>query len=205
MIPRLYDVTDGEVLFDSVNIKHFSIKDLASQISIVPQKSFLFSGTLEENLQFGKEDATKEEMIKALEIAQSLEFVKNKAKETELDDFLKLPVAQGGTNFSGGQRQRLAIARAIVRNPKVYIFDDSFSALDYATDSKLRSSLSEVTKDSTVIIVAQRVSTIRHAEKIIVMDSGKVVGIGTHEELYKDCQTYQEIVNSQLSAQEVLK
>lgn len=205
LIPRLSDTTGGDIFFDGVNIRELSLDKLNSYISVVPQKSFLFSGTLADNLRFGKEDATDEEMWEALDIAMSTDFVKEKAKESNIKNPLEIPVSQGGTNFSGGQRQRLAIARAIIRKPFIYQFDDSFSALDYKTDHDLRQELFKITKNSTVIVVAQRVSTIRHADQILVMDNGEIVGRGTHEQLLKSCETYQEIVNSQLSADEALK
>ena len=181
------------------------LADLSTLVGVIPQKSFLFSGTLEHNLRFGKEDATREELLKALEISQSLKFLEEKASESGVEDLLQLEVSQGGTNFSGGQRQRLSIARAIVRDPMIYQFDDSFSALDNLTDVQLRKALTAVTKDRTVIIVAQRVSTIRHADQILVMEKGEIVGKGTHEELLASNATYKEIVNSQLSAKEALQ
>jgi ATP-binding cassette subfamily B protein len=212
LIPRLFDATSGEVELDGVNIKNLTLEHLNSYIGIVPQKSFLFAGTVADNLRFGKEDATREEMIEALTIAQSLDFLKEKSVESteqadgdEIDRVLNYQVSQGGTNFSGGQRQRLSIARAIIRKPLIYQFDDSFSALDYATDAALRTSLKPIIAHSTVIIVAQRVSTIRHADQIIVMDEGRIVGQGTHEQLLQNNLTYQEIVDSQLSAEEALK
>ena len=191
MIPRLADVTEGCVCLDGKNVKDFRLKSLDRQIGMVPQKAFLFSGTLAENLRDGKEDATDEELWKALEIAQAKEFV----EKDELG--LEMKVSEGGTNFSGGQRQRLAIARAIVRRPKIYIFDDSFSALDYRTDKELRSALKAVTKEATVIIVAQRISTIKDADQILVMNQGSIEAIGTHKELLRSSRTYQEIVESQ--------
>ena len=197
MIPRLADVTEGCVCLDGKNVKDFRLKSLDRQIGMVPQKAFLFSGTLAENLRDGKEDATDEELWKALEIAQAKEFV----EKDELG--LEMKVSEGGTNFSGGQRQRLAIARAIVRRPKIYIFDDSFSALDYRTDKELRSALKAVTKDATVIIVAQRISTIKDADQILVMNQGSIEAIGTHKELLRSSRTYQEIVESQPIDEEV--
>ena len=165
--------------------------ELDRYIGMVPQKAFLFSGTLAENLKVGKEDATEEELWEALSVAQAREFVEKNEKG------LQMKVSEGGTNFSGGQRQRLAIARAIVRRPKIYLFDDSFSALDYRTDQQLRKALKEITGDATVIIVAQRISTIREADQILVMNQGRIEAAGTHEELMKNSRTYQEIVASQ--------
>jgi ATP-binding cassette subfamily B protein len=210
LIPRLFDATGGDVYFDDISLRDLSLDDLNKWIGVIPQKSFLFSGTVRSNMLFGNPDATEEEMWEALRVAQAEDFLKEKMAENSesneaVDNPLDLAVSQGGTNFSGGQRQRLAIARAIVRHPRVYQFDDSFSALDYQTDHNLRQALKEVTKNETVIIVAQRISTIRHAENILVMDEGKIVGQGTHEELLENCPTYQEIVDSQLSAEEALK
>lgn len=197
MIPRMADVTQGCVRIDGQDVKQIRLRNLDRQIGMVPQKAFLFSGTLAENLRNGKEDATDEELWKALEIAQAKDFI----EKNELG--LEMKVSEGGTNFSGGQRQRLAIARAIVRRPQIYIFDDSFSALDYQTDKQLRKALKEITKDSTVIIVAQRISTIRDADQILVMNHGTIEAIGTHEELLKNSPTYQEIVESQPTDEEV--
>ncbi|MBD7952224.1 MULTISPECIES: ABC transporter ATP-binding protein [Oerskovia] len=196
LVPRLFDATAGSVRIDGTDVRDVSLQDLWSMIGYVPQKAYLFSGTVAENVRYGKEDATDEEVWEALEVAQAREFVE------QLDGQLDAPVAQGGTNFSGGQRQRLAIARAIVRKPSVYLFDDSFSALDYATDAALRLALAPRTREATVLLVAQRVATIRHAEQIVVLDHGRIVGTGTHDELLETCETYQEIVYSQLSAQE---
>ncbi|RXR23742.1 ABC transporter ATP-binding protein [Oerskovia turbata] len=196
LVPRLFDATAGSVQIDGTDVRDVSLQDLWSMIGYVPQKAYLFSGTVADNVRYGKEDATDEEVWEALEVAQAREFVE------QLDGRLDAPVAQGGTNFSGGQRQRLAIARAIVRKPSVYLFDDSFSALDYATDAALRLALAPRTRDATVLLVAQRVATIRHAEQIVVLDHGRIVGTGTHDELLETCETYQEIVYSQLSAQE---
>jgi ATP-binding cassette subfamily B protein len=203
LIPRLYDATGGQILFDGVNLRDLNLDELNSYISVIPQKSFLFSGTVADNILFGKDNATEEEMYEALEIAQAKQFLEEKSENNQKP--LDLQVSQGGTNFSGGQRQRLSIARAVVRKPKVYLFDDSFSALDYTTDSLLRAALKTVTADATVIIVAQRVSTIRHADNILVINDGKIVGSGTHEDLIEKCKTYNEIVNSQLSAEEALR
>lgn len=196
LIPRLFDATGGTISVDGVDVRDAAGQDLWAQIGMVPQKPFLFSGTIGSNLAYGLEGATSEQMWDALEVAQARTFVE------ELADGLDTPVSQGGTNFSGGQRQRLAIARAIIRQPRIVLFDDSFSALDYATDAALRRALAPRIKDSTMIVVAQRVATIRTAEKIIVLDHGRIVGQGTHTELLADCQTYQEIVFSQLSAEE---
>lgn len=197
LIPRLYDVSDGKILFDGKDIRNISMSDLREEIGFVPQKGVLFSGTIASNLRFGNDDATDEEIKKAARIAQATEFIEAK------DDKYESSISQGGSNVSGGQKQRLAIARAIAKNPKIFIFDDSFSALDLKTDAALRKALSENVKDSTVIIVAQRISTILHAEQILVLDDGKVVGKGTHEQLLKNCDVYREIAKSQLSAKEL--
>ena len=197
LIPRLYDVTDGSITLDGKDIRNITMSDLRDEIGFVPQKGVLFSGTIASNLRFGKDDATDEEIKKAAEIAQATEFIKAK------DDKYESAIAQGGSNVSGGQKQRLAIARAIAKDPKIFIFDDSFSALDLKTDAALRKALAENVKDSTVIIVAQRISTILHAEQILVLDDGKIVGKGTHEELLKSCEVYQQIAKSQLSAKEL--
>lgn len=197
LIPRLYDVSDGKILLDGKDIRNILMSDLREEIGFVPQKGVLFSGTIASNLRFGNDNATDEEIKKAAEIAQATEFIKAK------DDKYESSISQGGSNVSGGQKQRLAIARAIAKNPKIFIFDDSFSALDLKTDAALRKALSENVKDSTVIIVAQRISTILHAEQILVLDDGKVVGKGTHEQLLKDCEVYREIAKSQLSAKEL--
>ena len=196
LIPRFIDPTVGRVLLDGVDVKDQSLEGIWSEIGLVPQRSFLFGGTIAENLRYGDQAATEEKLWTALEIAQGKDFV------GELADGLQSRVAQGGTNFSGGQRQRLSIARAIVKNPRIYLLDDSFSALDYTTDAKLRVALEDHAKDSTVIIVAQRVSTILNADQIIVLNEGKIDGIGTHSDLMNTCKTYQEIVLSQLSPEE---
>jgi len=197
LIPRFYDVTEGTIEIDGVDIREMPLVEVRDMIGLVPQKSYLFSGTIESNLRFGKKDATEEEMWRALEIAQAKNFV------SRLPEKLKAPVDQGGTNFSGGQRQRLCIARAIVKRPKIYIFDDSFSALDNRTEAKVRTALKDETKDATVIIVAQKVSTVLTADQIIVLsDKGTIVGIGTHQELLKTCEVYQEIVYSQIPKEE---
>lgn len=197
LIPRLYDVSDGKILLDGKDIRNILMSDLREEIGFVPQKGVLFSGTIASNLRFGNDDATDEEIKKAARIAQATEFIEAK------DDKYESSISQGGSNVSGGQKQRLAIARAIAKNPKIFIFDDSFSALDLKTDAALRKALSENVKDSTVIIVAQRISTILHAEQILVLDDGKVVGKGTHEQLLKNCDVYREIAKSQLSAKEL--
>lgn len=197
LIPRLYDVTGGKITLDGKDICNIKMSDLREEIGFVPQKGVLFSGTIASNLRFGKEEATDEEIAKAAKIAQATEFIETK------DDRYDSAIAQGGSNVSGGQKQRLAIARAIAKDPKIFVFDDSFSALDLKTDAALRKALGENVKDSTVIIVAQRISTILHAEQILVLDDGEVVGKGTHEELLKTCEVYQQIAKSQLSAREL--
>lgn len=197
LIPRLYDVTGGQITLDGKDIRNITMADLREEIGFVPQKGVLFSGTIASNLRFGKDDASDEQIKKAAEIAQATEFIEAK------DDKYDSAIAQGGSNVSGGQKQRLAIARAIAKDPKIFIFDDSFSALDLKTDAALRKALAENVKDSTVIIVAQRISTILHAEQILVLDDGSIAGKGTHEELLKNCSVYQEIAKSQLSASEL--
>jgi ATP-binding cassette, subfamily B, multidrug efflux pump len=196
LIPRLYDVTSGSITIDGVDIRDLDRADLWKRIGFVPQKAFLFSGTVASNLRYGDERATDEELWRALAIAQGQEFVEAMA------DRLEEPIMQGGTNLSGGQRQRLAIARALVKKASVYVFDDSLSALDFKTDSLLRAALKREITDAAVFVVAQRVSSIMHAEQIVVLDEGTIVGLGTHEELMQTCETYQEIVYSQLSAEE---
>ena len=197
LIPRFYDVTEGAITVDGVDIRDINIDTLRKRIGYVPQKGILFSGTIESNIKYGNDKITNDKMMSSAEIAQATEFIE--AKE---DKYLS-PIAQGGTNVSGGQRQRLSIARAIAVNPDIYIFDDSFSALDFKTDATLRKELKKVTKDSTVFIVAQRISTIMNADKIIVLDEGKVVGMGTHKELVDTCEVYKEIALSQLSKEEI--
>lgn len=192
MIPRFYDAAKGEVLVDGVNVRHMNQQELRSKIGYVPQKAVLFTGTIRDNILYGKEDATDEEVRHALDIAQATDFV------SKMEEGIESPISQGGTNVSGGQKQRLSIARAIVRKPEIYLFDDSFSALDFKTDAQLRAALKKETKDSTVIIVAQRVSTVMDATRILVMDEGHVVGMGTHEELLQTNEIYQQIVESQL-------
>jgi ATP-binding cassette subfamily B protein len=196
LVPRLFDVTAGRVLVDGVDVRRLDQDALWARLGLVPQRAFLFTGTVASNLRYGKPDATEAEMWEALEIAQARDFVEAMA------DGLEATIAQGGANLSGGQRQRLAIARAVIRRPEIYLFDDSFSALDLATDARLRAALAPVTRDATVVIVAQRVSTIRGADQILVVEDGEIVGRGTHASLLDDCQTYQEIVASQLSAEE---
>jgi len=196
LVPRLFDVTEGAVLVDGVDVRDLDPEELWSQVAIVPQKPYLFAGTVRSNLEYGNPDATDEELWHALDVAQARSFVE------ELADGLDAPITQGGTNVSGGQRQRLAIARALVRQPHIYLFDDSFSALDYATDAALRAALVPETRDATVLVVAQRVATIRHADKIVVLEDGAVVGVGTHTELLEQSETYREIVYSQVSAEE---
>ena len=196
LLPRLFDATAGSVLVDGVDVRRIEQELLWSRFGLVPQKAFLFTGTIADNLRHGKPDATEDEMWDALEIAQARDFVE------AMPDGLESRIAQGGGNVSGGQRQRLAIARAVIRKPEIYVFDDSFSALDLTTDARLRAALKPVTRDATVLIVAQRVSTIRDADLIVVLEDGRVVGRGTHEELLADNPTYQEIVESQLSAEE---
>ncbi|MCA0252445.1 MAG: ABC transporter ATP-binding protein/permease [Actinobacteria bacterium] len=197
LIPRLFDVTGGAVLVDGVDVRELDPDLLWGRIGLVPQKPYLFSGTVASNLRLGKPDATDAELWRALDIAQARKFVER------MPDGLDSPIAQGGTNVSGGQRQRLAIARALVRRPEIYVFDDSFSALDVATDAALRAALAPETADAAVIVVAQRVSTIRTAHQIIVLEDGRIVGLGTHEQVLRTCPTYAEIVESQFKAEEV--
>ena len=197
LIPRFYDVTGGRILIDGTDIREITQHELRDKLGYVPQKGVLFSGTIESNILYGNPDGTKEEMEEAASIAQATEFIEEKRKKYDS------PIAQGGTNVSGGQKQRLSIARAIAKKPDVFIFDDSFSALDYKTDVTLRAALKEKTQDSTVIIVAQRISTILHAEQIIVLDEGRIAGIGTHKELLKNCDAYYQIASSQLSEKEL--
>lgn len=192
MITRFYDAAEGEVLVDGINVKELSQQELRLKIGYVPQKAILFTGTIKDNIRYGKEDATDDEIKHALDIAQATDFVSRMEKGIESE------ISQGGKNVSGGQKQRLSIARAIVRKPEIYLFDDSFSALDFKTDAKLRAALASETKDATVIIVAQRVSTVMDATRILVMDEGRVVGCGTHDELLKTNEIYQQIVASQL-------
>ena len=197
LIPRFYDVTKGKITIDGIDIRELSQKKLRSLLGMAPQKGILFSGDIESNLKFGGEEITDEQMKEAAEIAQATEFIEEKPERYHSE------IAQGGTNVSGGQKQRLSIARAIAKQPKVLIFDDSFSALDYKTDAALRKALAEKTKDATVIIVAQRINTILHADQILVLEDGKIVGKGTHSELFASCEAYQEIASSQLSEEEL--
>ncbi|WP_037675842.1 ABC transporter ATP-binding protein [Streptomyces griseus] len=196
LVPRLFDATDGEVLVDGVEVSEVDPKLLARTVGLVPQRPYLFAGTVATNLRYGNPDATDEELWHALKVAQAKDFVER------LEGGLNAPIAQGGTNVSGGQRQRLAIARTLVQRPEIYLFDDSFSALDYATDAALRAALGRETAEATVVIVAQRVATIRDADRIVVLDEGRVVGTGTHRELMADNETYREIVLSQLTEAE---
>ncbi|MEY4338188.1 MAG: hypothetical protein RLZ14_38, partial [Actinomycetota bacterium] len=196
LMARLIDATEGSVLMNGVDVRDMAPELLWDRIGLVPQRPYLFSGTVASNLRYGKADASDDELWQALEVAQAAEFVR------AMPGGLDAPIAQGGTNVSGGQRQRLAIARALVRRPEVYLFDDSFSALDMATDARLRAAMVPHTRDAAVVVVAQRVSTIRNADQILVLEDGEPVGLGTHEELLESCTTYQEIVGSQLDANE---
>ena len=197
LIPRFYDITGGNLKVDGVEIRDLSLRALRGEIGFVPQKGVLFSGTIASNIRFGNKDASDEEMREAAEIAQAADFIEEKNMGFESD------VSQGGSNVSGGQKQRLAIARAIARRPKILIFDDSFSALDMKTDAKLRKKLSEKVKDATTIVVAQRISTILNADQILVLDEGHMVGKGTHQELMENCEVYRQIAESQLSSTEL--
>lgn len=197
LIPRFYDVEEGEVLVDGVDVRNISQQELRAKIGFVPQKAVLFTGTINENLRYGKSDATDEEIEKAASVAQATDFIE------DMNDGYETLLSEGGLNLSGGQKQRLSIARALVRRPEIYVFDDSFSALDFKTDAKLRAALKGETENATVIIVAQRVGTVMDADRIIVLDEGKVAGIGTHKELMESCEVYREIVSSQLSEEEL--
>lgn len=197
LIPRFYDVDSGSILVDGVDVKEMAQEELRARIGLVPQTAVLFSGTISDNIRFGKKDASEEEIRRAADIAQATDFIMN------MKDGFDTVIAQGGTNISGGQKQRLSIARAIVRKPEIYIFDDSFSALDFKTDAKLRAALKKEVADATMIIVAQRVGTVMDADRIIVLDEGRIVGIGKHHELLKTCSVYQEIVASQLTEEEI--
>ena len=197
LIPRFYDVTDGKVLVDGIDVRDMTQKEVRSRLGYVPQKGVLFSGTIDSNIRYGKTDISESEVKKAAEVAQATEFIETKPEK------YTSPIAQGGTNVSGGQKQRLSIARAIAKKPEIFIFDDSFSALDFKTDSTLRKALKAHTKDATTIIVAQRISTILNADKIIVLDDGHMAGIGSHKELMKNCEVYRQIAMSQLSEEEL--
>jgi ATP-binding cassette subfamily B protein len=197
LIPRFYDVNSGSILIDGVDVRDMSQEELRAKIGLVPQKAVLFSGSVSENIRYGNEEASDEEVAQAAATAQATEFI------SEMKDGFDSIIAQGGTNVSGGQKQRLSIARALVRHPEIFLFDDSFSALDFKTDARLRAALKATTADSTVLIVGQRVATVMDADRIIVLDEGKIVGMGTHRELYADCDVYKEIVASQLSEEEI--
>ena len=197
LIPRFYDVDSGSVLVDGIDVRTMTQQDLRAKIGFVPQTPVLFSGTLAENIRYGNDEATDDDVVHAADIAQATEFIQN------LPDSFNSAVAQGGTNFSGGQKQRLSIARAIVRKPEIYIFDDSFSALDFKTDAHLRAALRQETQAATVILIAQRVSSVMDADRILVLDDGEIVGMGTHHDLMATCQVYREIVASQLSEEEL--
>ena len=197
LIPRFYDITSGNLLIDGVDIKNIANKDLRKIVGFVPQKGILFSGTIESNIKYGNPEMSDEQMIEAAEIAQATEFIESKPEK------YKEPIAQGGSNVSGGQKQRLSIARAIAIDPEILVFDDSFSALDYKTDSVLRKELKKYTSDATSLIVAQRIGTIMNADQIVVLDNGVIVGKGTHKELLKTCEVYKQIALSQLSKEEL--
>ena len=197
LIPRFYDVNEGRVLVDGVDVREMTQADLRARIGFVPQKAVLFTGTVAANIRYGREEATDEEVRARRAVAQAVEFV------DAMPEQFASPISQGGINLSGGQKQRLAIARAIVRKPDVYVFDDSFSALDFVTDAKLRAALRDETANATVFIVAQRISTVINADRIVVLDDGRVVGIGTHAELLETSEIYREIVASQVSLEEV--
>ena len=197
LITRFYDVSQGSITIDGVDVREIPQQELRDKIGYVPQKGMLFSGTVASNLRYADHSASQQQLEESAQVAQASEFI------GELEQGYDTPISQGGTNVSGGQRQRLSIARALVKKAPIYIFDDTFSALDFKIDAKLRKALKGYTEDATVLIVAQRVSTIMHAEQIVVLDEGKVVGIGTHEQLLKECSTYREIAQSQLSKEEL--
>jgi ATP-binding cassette subfamily B protein len=197
LIPRFYDVNEGRVLVDGVDVRDMTQADLRARIGFVPQKAVLFTGTVAANIRYGREEASDDEVRYAATVAQAIDFI------DAMPETFASPISQGGTNLSGGQKQRLSIARAIVRKPDVYVFDDSFSALDFATDAKLRAALRKETANATVFVVAQRISTVINADRIVVLDNGRVVGIGTHPELLERSEIYREIVSSQVSLEEV--
>ena len=197
LVPRFYDVTSGQVLVNGIDVREMTQHDLRAEIGYVPQKGILFSGTIDSNLKYGSPDASEDQVKRSAAIAQAADFISEKPEQYEA------PISQGGTNVSGGQKQRLSIARALVKNAPIYIFDDSFSALDFKTDAKLRKALHENIADATILLVAQRVGTIRHAEQIIVLDEGKIVGKGTHDQLMQNCEVYRQIAYSQLSKEEL--
>ena len=197
LVPRFYDATDGEVLVDNINVKEYKLESLYDKLGYVPQKAVIFSGTIKSNISYGKSKNKNNDIKESASIAQADEFIE------KMDDKYNTHIAQSGTNISGGQKQRLAISRAIYKNPEIYIFDDSFSALDYKTDSILRKELKKYTKDATLLIVAQRIGTIMNADKIIVLDNGECVGMGSHKELLKKCAVYKQIALSQLSREEL--
>ena len=197
LIPRFYDVGQGRVLVDGIDVREWAVDELRGRIGYVPQKAVLFTGTIAENIKYGRDDATLEQVQTAADIAQATEFI------STLPAGFQSPVSQGGTNLSGGQRQRLSIARALVRQPDIYVLDDSFSALDFATDARLRAALKADTAEATVIVVAQRISTVIGADRIVVLDEGQVAGVGTHAELLVTCPVYREIVESQVNLEEV--
>ena len=196
LIPRFYDAVQGEVKVDGVNVRDYKLHQLREKIGIVPQKAVLFTGTIAENIRWGKEDATEEEIMQAASVAQAEEFIR------KLPEGLNTQVSRGGLNLSGGQKQRLTIARAVVGNPSILILDDSSSALDFATDAALRKALKNSSQEMTVLVVSQRVSTVRQADKIMVFEEGRIAGVGTHEELMRGCEEYKEICLSQLSSEE---
>jgi ATP-binding cassette subfamily B multidrug efflux pump len=197
LIPRFYDVTSGRILVDDVDIRELTQEKLRTKIGLVPQKAVLFTGTIAENIGFGNKYLSHDEMIRAAEIAQASEFI------STMKEVYDSQIAQGGTNLSGGEKQRLAIARALAKHPEIYIFDDSFSALDFKTEAKLRAAIKKETKNDTILIIAQRVTTVMSADQIIVLDEGKIVGIGKHQDLIRTCKVYKEIVSSQLSEEEL--
>ncbi len=198
LMMRFYDPSQGDIYIGEQNIKDISLKGLREKIGYVPQKAYLFSGNIEDNIRYAKEGATDEEVVKAAEISCAADFIES------FNSKYKHHIAQGGTNLSGGQKQRVSIARAVIKNPDIFIFDDSFSALDYQTDTKVRKALNTYAKNSTKVIVAQRVSTVMNADKIILLDEGKIIGIGNHKELYENNEVYKEIVESQISKKEAL-